>query len=63
MALHSSLWGIRWVLMPLAVIVVVDGEILPMRWLFLVTICLVAAGLAVMARIWWADRRSAPEII
>jgi MFS family permease len=63
MALHSSLWGIRWVLMPLAVIVVVDGEVLPMRWLFLVTICLVAAGLAVMARIWWADRRRAPEII
>ncbi|MHC4788900.1 MAG: hypothetical protein ACYS8K_06820, partial [Planctomycetota bacterium] len=57
MGLHGSLWGLRWVLMPLIVIVTVDGSLFPLRGLFVISFCLVAVGTATMARVWWLDRR------
>ncbi|MHC4480373.1 MAG: MFS transporter [Planctomycetota bacterium] len=57
MGLHGSLWGLRWVLMPLIVIVTVDGSLFLLRGLFVISFCLVAVGTATVARVWWLDRR------
>ncbi|MFO7958204.1 MAG: hypothetical protein R6X33_14045 [Candidatus Brocadiia bacterium] len=56
MSLHFTLWGLRWIIMPLVVVLVVDGALFPQRYLFLITLLMVAAGVAVMGRIWWRDR-------
>ncbi len=58
MSLHTSLWGLRWVLVPLAVIAVVDMELFPQRFLFLGSAGLMAVGTVVMAVVWWWDRRA-----
>lgn len=57
MGLHSSFWGLRWLLMPGLVMLVVDAGLFEMRYLFLLSLGLVAGGLAIMTRVWWADRR------
>ncbi len=57
MALHFTLWGIRWVLMILLVVLVVDAHLFAVRYLFLVSMALVAVGTAVMAAVWRCDRR------
>ncbi|MFO8006513.1 MAG: MFS transporter [Candidatus Brocadiia bacterium] len=57
MGLHSSLWGLRWVLMPLAVIWIVDGALFPQRYVFLVSVAMIAAGVTVMTTVWLRDRR------
>jgi len=57
MSLHFTLWGIRWVLTPLLVIFVIDGALFPVRYLFLISAVLAAAGTAVMAAVWWQDHR------
>jgi Na+/melibiose symporter-like transporter len=61
MALHSSLWGIRWVMMPLVVVFVVDGALFPTRYLFLVSFCLIAVGATTMARVWWLGRKESGD--
>jgi MFS family permease len=49
MALHFSMWGVRWVAMALLVVWVVDGALFPTRYIFLGGTVLVALGIAVMA--------------
>ncbi len=61
MGLHGSLWGLRWVLMPLAVIWVVDAALFPKRYVFLVSVAMIAAGVSVMAAVWRRDHRSQPQ--
>jgi MFS family permease len=56
MGLHFSLWGLRWVTMPLLVALVVDGGLFPMHYLFPVSLALVAIGVATMGRVWWRER-------
>ncbi len=56
MSLHFTLWGTRWIAMPLLVVLVVDGALFPQRYLFLVTLVMVTAGVAVMGRVWWTER-------
>jgi MFS family permease len=50
MGLHASLWGVRWVIVPASVVMVVDWHIFPTRYLFLGCFGLVAIGLVAMAR-------------
>jgi hypothetical protein len=56
MGLHSTLWGIRWLLMPGLVIVAVDTGIFPQRYLFLIATAMVALGLSILGRLWWRER-------
>ena len=60
MGLHTSLWGLRWMLMPLVVIAVVDLDLFPKRFLFLGSFALMVIGTVVMTAVWWKDRRSGP---
>jgi len=62
MGLHSSLWGIRWLLMPGLVIVTVDAHLFAQRYLFLVGLGLVVVGLGIIGRVWRHERNGAvPE--
>jgi len=61
MGLHFSLWGVRWTLMPLAVIVMVDRQMLPMRYIFIIGAALMALGTVVMALVSRADRRASAQ--
>ena len=56
MALHFSLWGLRWILMASAVVCIVDRGLFPMRYVFLFTVVLVVVGLVIMTWVWWHDR-------
>jgi Na+/melibiose symporter-like transporter len=58
MGLHSSLWGLRWIAMPLIVVLVVDRRLFPVRLVFLASLALTAAGVAVMAAVWCRERRT-----
>lgn len=60
MGLHSTLWGIRWVLMPGLVIVVVDTRLFPQRYLFLIGLAMVILGLTIIGRLWWRERTRPP---
>ncbi|MCK4283422.1 MAG: MFS transporter [Candidatus Brocadiae bacterium] len=55
MALHFSLWGLRWILMASAVVCIVDRGLFPMRYVFLFTVVLVVVGLVIMVWVWWRD--------
>ncbi len=57
MSLHFTLWGIRWVTMILFVALVVDLDLFPMRYIFLVGTALVGVGTAAMAVVWHVHRR------
>ncbi len=59
MGLHSTLWGLRWVSMPALVMLVVDAGLFPTRYLFLVSMGMVALGVGVMTQVWLTDRREA----
>ncbi len=56
MSLHFTLWGVRWVITPLLVILAIDLQIFPVQYLFLISTVLAAIGTAVMAAVWWDDR-------
>ncbi len=60
MGLHFSLWGLRWVTMPLVVAWVVDGGLCPMEYLFLASLALTGLGVFTMTRAWWRDRTTQP---
>ena len=57
MGLHSTFWGIRWILMPGLVIFVVDTHLFPERYRFLIATGMVVLGLAIMGRLWRQERR------
>jgi len=52
MALHFTIWGLRWTAITFALAWVVDGQLFPMRYVFLAGALLVAAGVAVMMLAW-----------
>jgi MFS family permease len=58
MNLHATLWGVRWLLMPMLVAAVVDMDLFPMRAMFIVGALMGVAGLAVMAGVWRGERRA-----
>jgi len=49
MGLHFSLWGVRWTLTALLVAWVVDGQLFPMRYVFVISTVLCLMGIVVMA--------------
>lgn len=62
MGLHFSFWGVRWVLMTLAAVWIVDGHLFPtMRCTFIVTAWLVILGVIIMALVWREDKRRRRE--
>jgi pyruvate/2-oxoglutarate/acetoin dehydrogenase E1 component len=56
MALHSTLWGIRWVTMPGLVIVTVDTHLFDQRWLFLIGLGMVIFGLSIIGSVYRRQR-------
>ena len=52
MALHFTIWGLRWTAITFVLAWVVDGQLFPMRYVFLAGALLVAAGVAIMMLVW-----------
>ncbi|NLW49265.1 MAG: MFS transporter [Candidatus Brocadiaceae bacterium] len=52
MALHFTIWGLRWTAITFGLAWIVDAQLFPMRWVFLGGAVMVLAGVAVMVAAW-----------